>query len=450
MNYPRYPEYKPSGVEWLGEVPGHWEVKRLRFVAKMNPTKSETRALSEDTPISFVPMDAVGEYGGLLLEAEKTLDEVKNGYTYFTNGDVVVAKITPCFENGKGALADGLLNGVGFGTTELHVLRSTPALDRKYLFYLSIAQPFRSIGESEMYGAGGQKRVPEEFVKDFRPGFPPIDEQRIIASFLDRETARIDALIGKKQRFIELLQEKRAALISRAVTRGLDHTVPVRDSGIEWLGKIPVHWEVMPLKRELSFVTSGSRGWAGHYSDEGKIFIRIGNLTRDSITLDLSDVQYVDVPDGTEGERTRIKDGDLLISITAYLGSVAVAPDNLGEAYVSQHVALARPTQIRATPRWLGYVLLSFVGKVQLEMQGYGGTKMQLGLEDIRSLLVLVPQRGEQQEIIDYLDRETNKLDVLRSKVESAIEKLKEYRTALIAAAVTGKIDVRARKGAGR
>ena len=124
----------------------------------------------------------------------------------------------------------------------------------------------------------------------------------------------------------------------------------MKDSGVEWLGEVPDHWDLILLKRDLNFLTSGSRGWAEHYSDEGSLFIRIGNLTRESTLLDLSDIQRVIVPSGSEGERSRLRGGDLLFSITAYLGSVAVVPDDLEPAYVSQHVALARLRRRRLQP----------------------------------------------------------------------------------------------------
>ena len=145
-----YPAYKPSGIEWLGSVPSAWHVARLRFLVKTNPSKSEIRGIPQDTVVSFVPMEAVGEYGGLRLEQSHALEDVANGYTYFRDGDVVVAKITPCFENGKGSIADGLENGIGFGTTELHVLRPSSFMDRNYLFYLTISHAFRQIGASYM------------------------------------------------------------------------------------------------------------------------------------------------------------------------------------------------------------------------------------------------------------------------------------------------------------
>lgn len=174
MSLPRYPAYKDSGVEWLGEVPAHWAVKRLRFVADLNPSKSETASINRDTLVSFLPMDAIGADGSLRLDVEKPVGELESGYTYFRDGDVTVAKITPCYENGKGALMLGLLNGIGFGTTELIVARpKAEEISGPYLHYLFISPDFRSLGESHMYGAGGQKRVPDAFVRNFATAFPP-------------------------------------------------------------------------------------------------------------------------------------------------------------------------------------------------------------------------------------------------------------------------------------
>ncbi|RPD49864.1 restriction endonuclease subunit S [Hymenobacter sediminis] len=213
---------RDSGVPWLGQVPAHWEVKRLKFgLAAINPVGSNL-PLPEDALVSFVPMTAVGEYGGLDLEMEKPLDEIGSGYTYFADNDVVVAKITPCFENGKGALATGLTNGVGFGTTELHVLRHNAEMDSQFLFLLTISEPFRKLGEGEMIGAGGQKRVPEEFIKNLMAPFPPIDEQREIAAAINQINERSDKMTDITNREIAKLREYRAALITAAVTGRID------------------------------------------------------------------------------------------------------------------------------------------------------------------------------------------------------------------------------------
>jgi len=215
---------------------------------------------------------------------------------------------------------------------------------------------------------------------------PPVPQQRAISDYLDRETARLGALVAAKERVLGLLVEKRRALITRAVTHGVDPRAPLRDSGIPWLGEIPVHWERAQLRRFTEFITSGSRGWAEHYSSSGSLFVRIGNLTRDSIRVDLTDVQYVDPPVGSEGERTRIQAGDLLFSITAYLGSIAVTPCSLVNAYVNQHIALVRLDISRGLiPEFVGYATLSDTGQSQLSGQGYGGTKTQLALDDLES-----------------------------------------------------------------
>ena len=208
---------KPSGIDWLGDIPAHWEVKRVWFDCKINPKKSEVNAVPE-TEVSFIPMEAIGELGGLDLDQVRTLDEVYDGYTYLADGDVCVAKITPCFENGKGALASSLSNGLGFGTTELHVLRAKADLSTRFLFYLSISQPFRAWGAAEMLGAGGQKRVPENFFKDWPLAKPKLEQQEHIADYLDEQTAQIDHTVTKVQASIGLLREYRAALINYAVT----------------------------------------------------------------------------------------------------------------------------------------------------------------------------------------------------------------------------------------
>jgi len=210
-----------------------------------------------------------------------------------------------------------------------------------------------------------------------------------------------------------------------------------KDSGVECLGEVPGHWNVSKLKRHLAFLTSGSRGWAEHYAEDGPLFIRIGNLTRDGINLDLCDIQRVSVPSGAEGERTRVSAGDLLFSITAFLGSVAVVPEDMETAYVSQHVALARLTKGRLLPKWAAYVAISLVGKIHLESQGYGGTKIQLSLDDVANMPITMPPDSEQREITTFLDRETAKIDALRAEQRLLIELLKEKRQAVISHAVT-------------
>ena len=211
---------KDSGIEWLGEVPEHWEVKRLKYISKINPVASEIKHLELSDEVSFVPMESISENGGMRTNKTKELDTVRQGFTYFRENDVVIAKITPCFENGKGSIAQNLVNNIGFGTTELHVVRCNPELlDYKFFFYISNTHQFLKLGESEMFGAGGQKRVPTEFVKNFPIAYPiEMNEQMRIVQFLDKYIGQILSIIDRTQKTISKLQEYKTALISAAVT----------------------------------------------------------------------------------------------------------------------------------------------------------------------------------------------------------------------------------------
>ena len=213
---------KDSGVDWLGRVPAHWTVSRLRFHVLVNPSQKEQGKLAPERPTSFFPMDAIGEKGDLDHSHIRRLDEVQSGYSYFAEGDVVVAKVTPCFENGKGAIMSGLLGDFGFGTTEITTLRPDQSLDKAFLYLLTSTWPFRKIGVSHMTGAGGLKRVPDDFFRNFTFGMPPMAEQQAIVKDVENQTARIDGLITLTERSIDLLREKRAALITAAVTGKID------------------------------------------------------------------------------------------------------------------------------------------------------------------------------------------------------------------------------------
>ena len=431
--YKPYPAYKPSGIEWLGEIPAHWEIKRLKYAADLNPKASEVRKLPPDTEVSFVPMEAVGEYGGLDLSLTKELSDVADGYTYFSNGDVLVAKITPCFENGKGSLASELVNGIAFGTTELHVLRCGPELDNQYALYLTLADAFRKLGEAEMYGAGGQKRIPESFVTNLRHPLPPVAEQRAIATFLDRETARIDELVVRKERLIGLLQEKRTALITRAVSRGLDPNAAMKDSGVEWLGQVPVHWEVKRLKYLADFI-NGAAFNPAEWGTEGTPIIRIQNLNGGddfNYTTRKVPTKYVS------------QEGDLLFGWSGNRGT-SFGPFlwwRKGEYYVNQHIFRVLPLNV--TKEWFYWALKAVTFHVERQAHGIIGM-VHIKRDELGAIYIpILPNVSEQQAIAAFLDRETAKLDALSAKVRGAIERLRELRTALISAAVTGRIDLR-------
>jgi type I restriction enzyme S subunit len=435
--WPRYPDYRSTGVGWLATMPTHWAIKRLRYVVRF-PTKGEVRDLPLDTPVSFAPMEAVGEYGGLSLDQTRPIEEVLNGYTYFRNGDVLVSKITPCFENGKGALAEGLENGLGFGTTELHVLRAGAEIRPKYLFYLTLGEHFRKLGTAEMYGAGGQKRVPERFLQNLRHPLPPLDEQRAIAAFIDRETARIDELIAKKQRLIELLKEKRQAVISRAVTKGLNPDAPMKPSGIDWLGDVPSYWKVAALRYFASFGTGSTpdRGNSSYWNGvipwvkTGEINYEPISATEESITEDgLRDSACWIAPKGT-----------LLIALYGQgdtRGRVAIL--NIPAAFNQACVAISPKRELL-----VDYLHAYFeFAYSHIRDVGNETTQMNMSMDYVRKIPVAVPPVEEQLQIIALVANVRDSLKSTCSAVSNAIHRLSEYRSALITAAVTGQIDVR-------
>ncbi|MCY3692047.1 MAG: restriction endonuclease subunit S [Chloroflexota bacterium] len=441
--YQPYPSYKPSGIEWLGEIPAHWEIKRLKYAADLNPKASEARGLAPDTEVSFVPMEAVGEYGGLDLSLTKEISDVGDGYTYFSDGDVVVAKITPCFENGKGSLAGELVNGIAFGTTELHVMRCRPELDKRFAFYLTLTDSFRRLGEAEMYGAGGQKRVPESFITNLKHPIPPPPEQRTIAAFLDRETARIDALVVKKERLIELLQEKRTALITRAVTKGLDPDAPMKNSDVEWLGKIPAHWEVRRLK-SLAVVQLSN---VDKKSEEGQEAVGLCNYVDVYYNEQInSDIDFMAATASEDQiRRFSLQKGDVLITKDSEswtdIAVPAVVTQNLPHVVCGYHLAHIRPRN-NCDGTFLSQAFSATGPRNQYEFAANGITRFGLTGHAIREGVFPVPPLPEQRAIADFLGQEKAKLDSLIAKVREAIQRLRELRSTLISAAVTGRIDV--------
>ncbi len=425
------------------QIPARWSKRRLRFDARLNPLKSRLD-LSGDTEVSFVPMDAVGELGGLALNETRSIEEVYNGYTYFADGDVVIAKITPCFENGKGALAEGLTNGVAFGTTELHVIRPLPGLDARFLFYLTVAHDFRSFGEAEMLGAGGQKRVPEEFLKDWRAPLPPLETQQRIASFLDEKTARIDGLIEKKRALLDRLAEKRQALITRAVTKGLNPDAPMKPSGIDWLGDIPAHWEVLPLKRLLADAVGLQMGPFGgmltnlpDYETGYKLYGQENTISGD-FSLGrrwLEEERYQEL------RRYELLEGDLVITRKGSLGNCRRVPADIVPGIADSDTIRIRPEPTRLMPEWALLLLheAQFISE-QIAAERRGAILSGLNTTVVGTLLFTVPPVDEQATVIQGVGRSIDPIQHATDLIRSSILKLHEQRSALITVAVTGRV----------
>ncbi|EIZ2110264.1 restriction endonuclease subunit S [Salmonella enterica] len=430
--YRAYPAYKDSGIEWIGQVPEHWKIAQIKRISALNPRKS-TLSEEKDSLCTFLSMEKL-RTNAVTLDETRPIHEVYGGYSYFCDGDILIAKVTPCFENGNIAVANGLVNGIGFGSTEINVLRVNGKGHNRFLYYRLQEEQFRTIAKSEMRGTGGLKRVPTDLFESFTIGLPDTDEQATIAATLDRETARIDALVEKKTRFIELLKEKRQALITHAVTKGLDPNAKMKDSGVEWIGQVPEHWKVARVKRLASLRNE-----------------RRNDVSTDTIYIGLEDVeagsgQYKP----TNGSSRQSEDstvgifyeGDVLYGkLRPYLRK-AIISEMAGCCSTEFLVLRAEKTE----PRWLQEWLLTPDVTHQIE-SGCEGAKMpRADWGHIGSIEVVYPDQPEQAQILTTLERETARIDALISKAEQSITLLKERRAAFITAAVTGQIDLRGKQ----
>ena len=430
-----YAGYKESGLPWLGRVPEHWEV-RPAFGAFV-PNHERNHGMKEKTVLSL-------SYGRIVIKpAEKLhglVPESFETYQIVNPGDIVLR--TTDLQNDHTSLRVGMVRDRGIITSAYLALRANPGVIPAFAFqFLHVWDTSKAIYG---YGSGLRQNLDFSHFKRMPVALPPPAEQAAIVRFLDWANGRLEQAIRAKRKVIALLNEQKQAIIHRAVTRGLDPSVPLKPSGIPWLGDIPQHWEALQVRRVVSFVTSGSRGWANYYSDDGLIFLQSGNLGR-SMSLNLSYVQHVRPPEGSEGERTRVQKSDVLVCITGALtGNVAIVDQDLPvAAFVNQHVALVRPKQRMVEPRFLAYVLHSEVGRTQFKTNEYGGTKQGLGLGDVKSVFIPVPLFAQQRAICAELDVEVARFQEATSRLEREIDLLREYRTRLVADVVTGKLDVR-------
>ncbi len=388
----QYPKYKDSEIEWLKDIPEHWERYKLKHTVKLNPSKSNSSLNATSTEcVVFLPMEKVEANGIFSNDIKKPVQELWNGFTYFEEGDVIFAKITPCFENGKGAILNNLGSAVGFGSTEFHVLRAIPKMSLgNFIYYLTFSHPFRIQGEAFMTGAAGQKRVPSDFAGEFLFGLPSLHEQQAISSFLDQKTSKIDNLVSIKKKQIELLKEERVGIINQAVTKSLNPKAKMKDSGIEWLGEIPEHWNLPRLKWLSKKIGSGvtPRGGSEVYQDNGIPLIRSQNVHFDGLRLD--DVAYISEEIYESMIRSAVEAKDVLLNITgASIGRCTIVPDNFGLANVNQHVCIIRPIDKRLKPEFLNIILSSFIGQSQVFNGQNGAAREGLNYDQLGNFIIL-------------------------------------------------------------
>jgi len=440
----RYPEYTDSGVAWFGEVPAGWELKRLKHISTVNDD-----ALSENTPpdyqILYVDISDVDPVKGIQNAEEMTFEKAPSrARRLVRSGDVIVSTvrtylraITPIINP-----PENLIVSTGFA-----VIRTNSNFDSKFAGYTLRGSHFIEPVVAKSKGVSYPAINASELVCLEIP-LPPLPEQHAIAAFLDRETARIDALIAKKQRFIELLEEKRQALITQAVTKGLDPDVEMKDSGVEWLGEVPVGWEVV---KNGILIDSIEQGWSplaeNRIAEEDEwAVIKLNAVSKGRFYPLEHKVLSTDY-DGKDN--WKINTGDFLItrSNTPDLVGDVCLVDSIGnrKLIISDLVYKLNYCLRSVNPLFMKYWMLSKAGRYQIVRDARGSSRsmVKISQEIVKSWYVLLPPLPEQHAIATFLDRETAQIDTLINAITRQIEKLHEYRTALISAAVTGKIDVR-------
>ena len=437
--YKPYCAYKPSDVEWLGEIPAHWEVRRLKSLAAVHLSNVDKK--SEEGQVAVGLCNYVDVYYNEQINSDvdfmaATASEDQIRRFSLHKGDVLITKDSESWTDiAVPAVVTQDLPDVVCGYHLAHI-RPGDNCDGTFL-----SRVFSAIGPRNQYeiAANGITRfgLTGDAIREGVFPVPPLPEQHAIAAFLDRETAKIDALVAKKERLIELLQEKRTALITRAVTGGLDSNALMKDSGIEWLGKIPAYWDVTKLRRLITPVAHpvnvspeqlyqeiGIRSWGR------------GIFHKDPIVgADLGDKRVF-----------KLRPGELVLNIVfAWEGAVAIVSEHEKEMVASHRF----PTfQHDATVADLDYLLMFLQsehgwGLMGLNSPGAAGRNRTIRIHSFLEEELPIPPIKEQREIVAFFRTEEHRLQSLSEKVREAIERLRELRTALISAAVTGRIDVR-------
>ncbi|MCF4966443.1 restriction endonuclease subunit S [Nostoc sp. CMAA1605] len=443
--YQGYGKYKDSAVEWLGEIPDHWEVKQLKYI------KSKEKNAFVDGPFgsnlktvhfvtdgdAFVIESEFATRGKLIEEGLKqiTLDHFLTiQRSSAKGGDIIIAKIGAYF--GLNNILPNLSKPAVVSGNSLKLSINTNTCCTKFIHYLLLHLKESgaidlqvSITAQPALSLGGMNRL--------QSSIPPLEEQEKIARFLDYKTKQIDELIAKKEALIEKLDEKRTALISHAVTKGLDPNVPMKDSGIEWLGEIPQHWNIISIKRFSEIYDCKHKTVS--FIDDGLPVASIAQVQ--NFYIDLSAAKKTtreEFLDMIEGGREP-QNGDIIFSRNATVGASAIVRNDI--FCMGQDVCLIRP--IKTDSIFLNYNFRAFFIKSQINTYLLGSTFKRINVEEVKNLLICLPTLTEQEKIVTFIEQKTAEIDQQKAKIQQAIEVLKEYRTALITNAVTGKIDVR-------
>lgn len=442
--YVAYPEYKNSEVEWLGEIPSHWELSKLRYMFSFGRGLTITKADLLDTGVPCVSYGEVHSKYGFEVDPKKhylkCVDEgylQSSSYALLTKGDLVFADTSEDIE-GSGNFTQLVSDDLIFAG--YHTVIARP-FDRECSRFYAYLMDSKEIRTQIRHMVKGVKvfSITQAILKGVEIWLPSLDERETIANFLDFETAQIDTLIEKQQTLIQLLKEKRQAVISHAVTKGLNPDAPMKDSGVEWLGEVPEHWIVKRLKYISPKVGVGLVINPSTYTqDEGVYFIFGGDVKE--FSFDLTKTRRISQKNSDILKPSQLHHRDLVSIRVGYPGVTAVVTEELEGANCASIIIIRRG---QFNSDWLCAAMNIWVGKQQVNNASYGAAQKQFNVSDAIEFIFPVPPESEQNDIAVYVEESLKKFDELSNKAQLQIELLRERRTALISAAVTGKIDVR-------
>lgn len=437
----RYDSYKDSGIEWIGEIPAHWKLRRIDWIANI---------IRGNTGFKKDELLERGEFVALQYGKTYKVDVVDNSFNFFVNsefykesqvvskGDTVLISTSETIEDlGHVCYYDndniGLLGG-----EQILLQPNRNVLYEKYLF-----QYARQFGlELKKYAKGLKVfRFNTSDLKQLFIAIPSIEEQSAIANYLDQKITQIDDLISKKEHLIQLLEEERVAIINQAVTKGLDPTVPMKDSGIEWLGEIPAHWVVKMLKFVTSLITNGFVGPTRDlYYETGVRYIQSLHIKKGKIDFERSPY-YVSEEWSNDHPRSILKEGDVLVVQTGAVGEVAMVDKDYEDC--NCHALIIVRTNEKLIPVFILNLLESSFGKAQMKLIETGALHQHINSTKLKDIITIVPPIEEQSQIVRFIEEQRGRIQTVINKTQQEIELLKEYKTALISEVVTGKVDVR-------
>lgn len=439
----KYDNYKDSGIEWIGKIPKHWEINKLKFNCKIFNGDS----LKDDEKIKY--LDIVENSIPYVSTKDIDLDTSKINYD---NGLRIPIennkfKIAPknsfliCIEGGSAGRKLAYVDEDIYFVNKLACFESNVNNNSKYLFFYIQSPLFQKQFQISMSGLIGGVAI--SLIRNFESLCPPIDEQVQIANYLDIKFSQINNLIAKKEQFISLLQEERTAVINQAVTKGLDPKVKMKDSGIEWLGEIPEHWLPKKLKF-FCFITKLSgfeytKEW--ETNENGDIIAlrgynisngRVNDIKTERISSELSLKLF----------RSKLYKNDIVYPCTGTIGNAAIIEEN-DKYHINQNIARINPNSDLVYPKFLFYNLIADATKKQIDFNNSSSMQPVILIGDLRNITIAFPPYEEQIQLVTIIENALKQFDVMLNNSEKEIELLKEYKTALISEVVTGKVDVR-------